>query len=115
MKTDVLETIEQIKAGLPREALIALLSDKNQSVRGCAIQSLVERFGNDAAVVHDLQKFIENPENRKPAMGTISLSHLAMRLLADLQLPNAQTVFESLKGAWPEADLADLQWFLSHG
>lgn len=115
MKTDVLETIEQIKAGLSRKALIALLSDENQSVRGSAIQSLVERYGNDATVVCDLKQFIEKPENRKPAMGTISLSHLAMKLLAGIQLTEAQSVFEILMGAWPEADLADLQWFLSNG
>lgn len=115
MKTDVLESIEQIKAGLSREALVVLLSDRNQSVRGSAIQSLVERFGNDTAVVQDLKKFIEAPENRVPAMGTISLSHLAMRLLASLRLPDAQPVFESLKETWPEEDLADLQWFLTRG
>jgi hypothetical protein len=115
MKSDVLATIEQIKSGLPRAALSGLLSDRNQSVRGSAVQSLVERFGNDAAVVSDLKRFIEEPENRKPAMGTISLSHLAMKLLAEVELPEARSVFESLKAAWPESDLADLQWFLSHG
>lgn len=112
---DIKKVIDNIKAGLSCSELVGLLSHANQSVRGTAVQSLVERFGNEEIVVEALKSFIERAENRKPAMGTASLSHLAMKLLATIDTPAARATFGQLQRGWPNGDRADLEWFLKNG
>jgi hypothetical protein len=112
---DVRKTIDLIKGGLGRDEILSLLADANQSVRGSAVQSLVERFPHDDGTIDVLRTFIERAENRKPAMGTVSLSHLAMSLLATIGTPTARTTFDELRQSWPEHDKADLEWFIKNG
>ena len=115
MKSEIVNTIERIKTGVPRDELISLIDHENQSVRGSAIQSLAERFAVEPATVEVFRTFILKSENRKPAMGTISLSHLAMKLLSAMHCSGASEAFAELRRSWPENDRADLTWFLENG
>ncbi len=113
MKTQVEETIAAIRAGLPNSNLLSLIKHPNQSIRGCALQALVETQSQD--IIPVIEDFINAPENRKHFMGTVSLSHFALKLLHSIDSVEARESIEGLLKVWPESDREDMEWFLAHG
>lgn len=114
--TEMMTTIELIRVGaLSWDELAGLAMHDHQTIRGAAIQALIERYGAQDRTIELLRSLALEPRNRTPMMGTISLAHVCMKHLHDSSSEHARASYAELLSGWPAEDRNDLDWFIRRG
>jgi hypothetical protein len=92
--------------------LMDMLHHPSPVIRANAFEGLVTAARHDRMVLDKIITASSDPMNRSRLMGTISVAQVAVGCLLRVGNSESTEAAQALLRAWPDADRADLVWYL---